>query len=108
MGASPARPVVVDLADGDQLLNTAAICELLGIKVSTFQSYEARRTQYLNPLPQPEEDPLGLVVSDPAEAANVRRLFQVVAGARHVPKMWRRSAILAWEAQRARGSRALR
>lgn len=106
--AMPPEEVVIDLPDGDQLMNAAAVAAFLGIRLSTLEGYEARRAQYSHPLPDPEEDPVGLVVADPVLADDVRTLFKASERRRTWPKVYRRSAIAAWDAQRSRGGQASR
>lgn len=102
MATKPGPVIAIGLADGDELWNAGAACRYLGIAPSTFEAYEARRAQYAHPLPEPEQDPVALLVSDPQEAARVRALLAMVASARKTPKTWRKSAIVDWDSRRPR------
>jgi len=100
------QPVVITLADGDELWNAAKVGEVLGISPGTVWAYADKREPKNNPIPEPEGDPVALVVPDPATAAAVRLLMaaggRVARGgsAPSPPQMWLGRKILAWQRTR--------
>ena len=100
------HPIAVPLPDGDVLWNAAKAGEFLGVTAMTVWGYASKRLPKNHPFPQPESDPVALVVPDPAQAAAVRLLAAADArvargqAAPEPPRLWRASQVKAWHAAR--------
>ena len=105
-GRREPQAIAIPLRDGDELWNAAMAGQFLGVKAAAVWGYASKRQIRANPFPEPEPDPVALLVSDPGEAAAVRLLMLVDAriarGGRRPepPRLWRASRVRAWQAAR--------
>ncbi|WP_046469465.1 hypothetical protein [Allosalinactinospora lopnorensis] len=97
-------PLSIPLNDGDELLNAAAVAEHLGIKWGTLLAHLGQRETAARPFPDPEDDPVALIVADEEVAKAVRKLLSMAGNKRSegVPQVWRKSRIDTWDSQRIR------
>jgi hypothetical protein len=94
------------LPDGDELWNAAKVAGYLGVDPVTIWGYASKHLPKNHPFPEPEPDPVGLIVHDPVQADAIRLL--VAADARVArgrtdpapPRLWRASRVLAWNGNR--------
>jgi hypothetical protein len=99
-------PVAVPLPDGDELWNATRAGEYLGVSAITVWGYANKRLPKTHPFPEPEPDPVALIVPDPVQAAAVRLL--AAADARvarghagpEPPRLWRATRVKQWHAAR--------
>jgi hypothetical protein len=101
------RAITIPLPDGDELWNAAQVGQHLGIGATTVWGYASKHLPRNHPFPEPEGDPVALVVHDPVQAAAVRLLMAADArvargqSAPEPPRLWRASQVRAWNSGRA-------